>query len=124
MITVINFTTESQWCTINQSMALVARIFANFGCFKLSIAAMAQGTIVVTYKSRVSQFSLTHLTAEALGMPARIHCFNNATNYDVTAFIAVRSKENSEIFFAVLASFEFIENSILKWSEALSATKT
>jgi hypothetical protein len=49
----VDLSTKSQWCTIDQSMALVARIFADFRCLQLSIAAMAQGTIIIANKSRV-----------------------------------------------------------------------
>jgi hypothetical protein len=84
---------------------------------------MTQSAIVVANEARIRQFNMTKLTAEALRMPACIHCLNDTPNDNVTALVAVRRKKDTKIFLAIFSSFELVENSILKGSEALSATK-
>jgi len=54
-------------------------------------------------------------------MPAALHGFDHSTNNDISTLVAERSVEDSEILLAILATFEFVENSILERAEALSA---
>lgn len=56
-------------------------------------------------------------------MPAALHGFDHSTNDDISALVAERSVKDSEVLLAILATFEFIENSILERAEALSAAK-
>lgn len=117
----IDFTAETQRSAINQAVALVARIFADFRCLKLGVAAMAQGTIIVANKSRVGQLSCAHLAAEAIGMPASVHRLNDASDDDVPTLVAVGSKKDSEILLAILAALKLVEDSVLEGAEALGA---
>jgi hypothetical protein len=121
MITVINFAAETQWSTVDESVAFVARIFSDFGCFNARITSMAQCTIVVSYETRIGEFLRTQLTAEALWMPTRSHCFDDASDDNFATFIAIGCKQNAKILFAILASFEFVKDAILKGTETLSA---
>lgn len=119
----INFTTETQRCAINQAMTFVTRIFANFGSFKLCVTAMTQGTIIVANKSGIGQFSLAHLASEALGMPASVHCLDDTSNDNITTLITVGRKENTKILLAILATLKLIKDSVLEGPEALGTAK-
>lgn len=84
---------------------------------------MAQCTIVIPDETAVSEFFGTHLTTEAFRMPARLHCFDDTSDDDVAAFIAEWCVECAEISLAILSAFKFVEDAILKCSEALGAAK-
>lgn len=84
---------------------------------------MAQGAVVVTDETRVGEFLRAQLAAEALRVPAGLHRFDDATDDDVAALVAERSIEDPEVLFAVLATLELVEDSVLERAEALSAPK-
>lgn len=119
----INFTTETQWSTVNKPMALLTRVLADFRCLDARIASMAQSSVVVSNETRVSQLLRAQLATEAVRMETCLHRFDHTTNNDVTTLGTERSIKNSEIPFAILATFEFVENSVWEGSEALSAPK-
>lgn len=123
MITVINFSTESQWSSIDESMTLLARILANLWCLNICIASMTQSSILISYEARVGQLFSANLAAEAFWMPAGLHCLNYASDDNVTTLVAIWCKQNTKIFFAVLSAFEFIEDPILERAETLSTSK-
>jgi hypothetical protein len=120
---VINFTAEAQRGAVNDAMALMARILANFWCFNVGIASMTQCPIVVANEARIGQFLCAQLTAEAIGMPAGLHGFNNTPNNNFAALVAVWRKKHTEVLLAVLPALKFVENSVLELTEALSATE-
>lgn len=121
MISVINFTAETQRCTINKPMTLLAWILSDFRCFDACVASMAQCTIVIANETWVSKFLSAQLATEAFRMPTCLHGFDDTSNDNVSALVAERSVKNSKIPFTILATFEFVENSVLKRAEALSA---
>lgn len=123
MITVINFTTETQRCTIDQAMTLVTRIFSDFRSFDACIAAMAQGTIIVPNETAIGELLGTHLTAETFRMPAGLHRFDDTTDDDVAALVAEWRIKCAKITLTILATLELVEDAILKCSEALSAAE-
>ena len=66
---------------------------------------------------------MAKLTAKAFWMPASIHCFNDTSNYNVTAFIAVGSEEDAKVFFAILSAFKLVKNAILESPKALGTNE-
>lgn len=123
VIAVIDFASEAQRRAVDESVALLARIFPDLGCLDARIASVAQSSIVVANEPGVRQLFRTQLTTETFRMPTGLHGFDDTPDDDVPAFVAKRSVENSEILLAVLAAFEFVENPVLEGAEALSATK-
>jgi hypothetical protein len=120
---VIDFAAEAQRSTVDQAVALMARILSDLGCLDTGIAAMAQSAIVVLDESRVCELFGTKLAAEAVWMPARLHRLDDPSNYNVAALVAVGREQHAKVLFAVLAAFELVKNSILEGAEALSAPK-
>lgn len=123
MITVIDFTTETQRRTIDQAMTLVTRIFSDFRSFDACIAAMAQGTIIVPNETAIGKLLGTHLTAETFRMPAGLHRFDDTTDDDVATLVAEWRIKCAKITLTILATLELVEDAILKCSEALSAAE-
>lgn len=145
VITVIDFTAETQWLIIDDatddgkleydsinllaqwytvngihSLALVANVFAQTDCFDPGIAIMAQCPILVSNKSTIGQFFRAHFTAEALRMPIGCHRLDYTSDDKFTAFITAWCKQHVKITFAIFTSFKFVEDAILKGTEALS----
>jgi len=54
MISMVDFATETQWRTIDKSMALLARVLADLRSFDVRITSMAQSAVVVADEARVS----------------------------------------------------------------------
>lgn len=123
VIAVIDFASEAQRRAVDESVALLARIFSNLGCFDARIASVAQSSVVVANEPGVRQLLRAKLTTETFRMPTGLHGFDDTPDDDVAAFVAKRSVENSEILLAVLSAFEFVEDPVLEGAEALRATK-
>lgn len=86
------------------------------------ITFMAKGTILITDETTIGQFLGTHLTPETLRMPTGGHRLNHSTDDKFTAFIATGCKKDMEITFTVFTTLEFIEDTILEWTEALGTS--
>lgn len=123
MITVINFTAESQRSAIDESMTLLARVLANLRSFDTCITTMTQSSVIVANKAGISQFLRAQLATEAFRMPAGLHGFNDSTDDDVATLVAKWCIKNPKVLFAVLATLKFIEDSVLESAEALGAPK-
>lgn len=120
----VNFSTESQRRSINQSMALLAHVFATLRGLDTSIALMAQSAVLVSYKTRITQLLRAQLATEAIWMPRRIHRLDHPSNHDVSTLVAIRCKESAKITLTVLSSLKLVKHSIRKSSEALGTPKT
>lgn len=104
-------------------MALLTGVLANLRSLDACVASMAQSSIVVPYEARIGQLFGTQLTTEALRMPAGLHRLDHPANDYVTTLVAERSIKNSEVLFAVLATFELIEDTVLERAETLGTPK-
>lgn len=87
--------------------------------FNLRIALVAKRPVLVANEAAVGQLLVAQLTAEARRMPAGRHCLDDASNHEFTALVAARRKQDVEIAFAVLATLELVEDTILKGAKAL-----
>lgn len=76
---------------------------------------------LIPNEAAIGQFFVARFTAKALWMPAGRHRFDYTADNKFTAFITARCKQHVKVTFAVFASLKLIENTILKWPEALSA---
>lgn len=121
MVAVINFTTETQRSSIDESMALLTRILSDLRSFDACIATVTECSVIVANETGICQLLSTKLTPEAFRMPTGLHGFDDTPNNDVTTLIAKRCVQDPEILFTVLASLELVENSILERTEALRA---
>lgn len=83
---------------------------------------MAEGSILIAYETTIGQFFGTHLTPEALRMPAGRHRLDHPPNDKLATFVAAGRKEDVEVTFAVLATLKLIENAILERTKALGAS--
>lgn len=119
----IDFAAEAQWCAVDEPVTLLTRIFADFRSFDRSIAAVAQGSIVVANETGVSELASAQLTTEAFWMPTGLHRLDDSSDDNFTALVAEWRVQNSEVTFAVLATFKFVKNSIFEASEALRAPR-
>lgn len=119
VITVVDFTAETQRRSVDESVTLLAGILAYLRSLDARIAAVTQSTIVVANKTGVSQFLCTQLATEALRMPTGLHGLNDTADYNVATLVAKRSVENSKILFAVFATLELVEDSVLERAKAL-----
>lgn len=83
---------------------------------------MAKRTILIAYEATVGQLFGAQLTTEALRMPASGHGLNNTSDNELATLVATGGKQYMKVPLTVFAAFEFVENSILEGTEALSAT--
>lgn len=104
-------------------LAFMTNIFSGSLSFYFCIALMTKSTILETNKARIGQLLVTPFTSETMRVPTRCHCFDNTSNDKISAFIAAWCKKYMKITFTIFSTLKLIENTILKLSKALSASK-
>lgn len=84
---------------------------------------MAQRLVLIPDESRVGQLLVAVFATEAVRVPIGGHGLDHSTHNELAAFVAARSEEHLEVPFAVLATFELVEDSVWERTEALGATE-
>lgn len=124
-------------------LALMTHVSVHLGCASTSVARMAQSAVKITHKSSVSQKRTAVGASETICMPAGPHSLDDSSDHEfsysqkqfniersryiirnilLTALSAAWCKQHLEVMFAVLSTFEFVENAVLEHSEALSTS--
>jgi hypothetical protein len=115
----ISFSLVFDMTFFDNRMALVTDVFAHSDSLLLGVALAAQSASGTLDESGVGQRSAADLAEEAVRMPAGVHCLDHAADYELLTSVTAWCKQNIEVVFTVFTTFEFIEDSIRKWSEAL-----
>lgn len=119
----VDFSSETQRSIVDDSMTLVAHMLPEPIGLLLQVTIVTKSTVLVANKARICQRNIALLTRKAVRMPIGRHSLDHPTDDKVVALVAARCKQDMEVFFAVLATFKFVENAILELAEALSAHK-
>lgn len=123
VVTMIHFSTEAQWLSIDHSMALEADVVLQTISLSPGVTRMAQCTPLVPHKTSISQLSIARLAVEAFGVPVGIHSFYHASNHKFTAFATAGSKQDVEITLTIFTTFKLIKYSIRECAETLCTYK-
>lgn len=105
-------------------LTLLTHIATSYLGLHLGIAFMTKCAILIAYEATVGQLFGAQLTTEALRMPASGHGLNNTSDNELATLVATGGKQYMEVSLAVFATLEFVENTILEGTEALSATES
>lgn len=122
---IVNFLNFFLTCKIIKKnlLAFMANVFSGSFSFYFCIALMTKCTILETNESRIGQLFVTPFTSETIRMPARCHCLNNTSNDKISAFVTAWCEKYMKITFTIFSTLKLVENTILKFSKALSASK-
>lgn len=119
MVRMVNLTTESQRLAVDYGMALLAHVLAHALGLHLRVALVTEGSSLIFDESEIGQLLVTHLAGEALRVPGGHHGLDDTSNDELAAFSAAWREENVKIVFAIFSAFEFVEDAVRKWTEAL-----
>lgn len=101
----------------------MANISPGSSSFNSSITLVAQSPPSVLYEAQIRELLVAHLATKALGVPVGVHGLDDPSNDEDSAFGAARRKKDLEVVFAVLSAFEFVEDAVFEFLEALSTSK-
>jgi hypothetical protein len=61
----------------------MAHVTASSSRLGLGVALVAQGSTLVANEAQVGQLLVTHVTAEASGMPIGVHCLDHTSGHEL-----------------------------------------
>lgn len=66
------------------------------------------------HKAIICETLVANLTAKTLGMPATIHCLNDTSHNEISAFAATGGEKYMEIMLAVFTPVKLMKNKIIR----------
>lgn len=100
----------------------MAHIFPQTDGLCFCITLVAQRPVIVLDKSLVGQLYAAILAAEALRMPAGVHCLDNTPDDKLIALAAARRKQHLKVVLAVLTTLKLIKQAVFELLKALCTT--